>query len=153
MPKLPETPLVLDDSCCHPILGGGLGPAAYRVLGDLAGLTQFGCHIEELPPGSRSSYRHWHTCEDEAVYMLSGQVVLTEDSETFLHQGDFAAWPAGHLVGHCLENRSDHPARYLTIGTRRTTDTIHYPDGDVIAEKDGPARRWFHTDKTPRVAN
>lgn len=149
MPKLPEVPMVLEDSYHHPIAGGGLGPYSYRVLGEAGGLTQFGCHIEELPPGSHSSHRHWHKNEDELVYILSGEVVLVEDTETTLRAGDVATWPVGHPVGHCLINRSNAPAQYLVVGTRAQTDVIHYSDHDLITHKDGSARRNMHRDGRP----
>ncbi len=38
-----------------------LGPYRAELISDSAGLTQFGAFIEELPPGSSSSYSHWHT--------------------------------------------------------------------------------------------
>lgn len=151
MPRIPMPPLSQDTSFTHPVLGASLGPYAYAELGDPGGLTQFGVHLEVLPPGSRSSFRHWHETEDELVYMLSGTVILIEDDETPMHPGDVAAWPAGHPVGHCLENRSDTEARYLTVGTRRTIDRIHYPDHDLITEKDGPARRYLHADGRERA--
>jgi uncharacterized cupin superfamily protein len=133
----------------HPILGGGLGPYRHSVLGDAGGLSQFGVHLEELPPGSRSSFRHWHETEDEMILMLSGEVVLVEDDETPLGAGEAACWPAGSATGHQLANRSDRPALYLTIGTRHRADVIHYPDHDLITHKDGPARRYLHRDGTP----
>lgn len=139
------------DDYCHPILGGGLGDYRYRLLGDPGGLSQFGAHVEELPPGARSSFRHWHEAEDEFIYLLSGHLVLIEDSETPLAPGDCAAWPAGAAIGHCLANRSTLPARYLVIGTRRQTDIIHYPDHDLITYKDGPHRRYTRADGRPRV--
>ena len=49
-------------------------------LGDVAGLTQFGVNQLRLPPGTWSSQRHWHTREDEFVYVLSGEVVLVTDA-------------------------------------------------------------------------
>lgn len=149
MPKLPDTPMQREDAYAHPVLGGGLGPYSWRGLGEAGGLTQFGCHLEELPPGSRSSFRHWHEAEDELVYMLTGEVVLIEDQETTLGPGDVAAWPKGHPVGHCLENRGTIPARYLVVGTRQATDIIHYPDHDLITHKDGTARRYTHADGRP----
>ena len=33
------------------------GPYFEMPLGDLVGLTQYGVHLERLPPGSRSSHR------------------------------------------------------------------------------------------------
>ena len=51
-----------------------------RRLGDAAGLTQFGVNLLELSPGAWSSQRHWHTEEDEFVYVLEGEVVLVTDA-------------------------------------------------------------------------
>src|SRR5262249_49774988 len=47
-----------------------------RKLGDAAGLTQFGVNLLVLPPGAWSSQRHWHTEQDEFVYVLEGEVTL-----------------------------------------------------------------------------
>jgi len=137
------------DNPAHPVLGTGPGAYRYQLLSDPGGLTQFGAFLEELPPGSRSGHRHWHEEEDEMVVMLSGEAVLVEDTETPLLAGDVAAWPAGHPVGHRLDNRSADPVRYLVIGTRRTQDRIHYTDHDLITEKDGATRRYLHRDGTP----
>ena len=134
----------------HPILGGGMGDYAYQLLSDQGGLTQFGAFIEILPPTSRSGFRHWHEGEDEMVLMLAGEVVLVEDCETLLRQGDAACWPAGQTIGHCLHNRSSVEARYLVVGTRRQQDVIHYPDHDLVSHKDGTARAWFYADGRPR---
>lgn len=136
----------------HPVLGATLGPYAHQIIGNAGGLTQFGVHIETLPPGSRSSFRHWHETEDEMVLVLDGEVVLVEETETLLRAGDAACWPAGDPVGHCLENRSGRDARYLVVGTRAARDIIHYPDDDLIAVKDGTARRYMHADGRPRGA-
>ena len=134
----------------HPILHAVLGPYSHVRLSDAGGLTQFGAHLEQLPPGSDSSFRHWHETEDELVYILSGTPTLIEDSTTLLQPGDMVCWPAGQPVGHCLVNRSDIPALYLTIGTRLPRDRIHYPDHDLISEKTGTARRNLHADGRER---
>lgn len=148
--KLPTQPVQETKGYAHPVLGGGLGDYAYQLLSDPGGLTQFGAFIEILPPGARSSFRHWHEAEDEMVMMLAGDVVLIEDQETPLRAGDVACWPAGLAVGHCLENRSTTEARYLVIGTRANRDVIHYPDHDLVTRRDGPSRRYFHADGQER---
>ena len=74
MTKLTIPALTMETAYTHPIMGNGLGPYSHAVLGDLGGLTQFGVHIEVLPPGSRSSFRHWHETEDEMILMISGEV-------------------------------------------------------------------------------
>lgn len=133
----------------HPISGQDDGPYAGLALGDAVGLTQFGVHLERLPPGSRSSHRHWHETEDEFVYMLSGELVLIEDEETLLRAGEAAGWSAGQPVAHCLENRSGHDAVLLVVGTRSTTGVVHYPDHDLILHHDGDRRTYTRPDGTP----
>jgi uncharacterized cupin superfamily protein len=127
----------------HPILGGGLGDYDYHLLSDPGGLTQFGCFVEILPPGSRSAFRHWHEAEDEMVHVLDGHPTLIEDQETALQPGDTLAWARGAGPAHCLQNRTDRPARYLVAGTRLQQDRIHHPDHGLITEKDGTARRYL----------
>ena len=79
-----------------------------RKLGDAAGLTQFGVNLLRLPPGAWSSQRHWHTKQDEFVYVLSGEVVLvTDERRGMLMAGDCAGFKAGDPNGHHLQNRGD----------------------------------------------
>ena len=54
------------------------GAARTLWISEPGGLTQFGALIEVLPPGSRSSLKHWHSAEDEMVYVLDGEVTLIE---------------------------------------------------------------------------
>ncbi|MEE4302165.1 MAG: cupin domain-containing protein [Pseudomonadales bacterium] len=90
--------------------------------------------IETLPPGSRSSIKHWHAEEDELVLALEGEVTLVEGAESHvLYPGDAATFRAGVPAGHCLENRSTEPCRYLVVGTRAAQEVATYPDHDRIA--------------------
>lgn len=117
-------------------------------LGDAGGLADFGVNLTRLPPGNWSSQRHWHSHEDEFVYVLEGEVVLIEDDgETTLRSGDCAAFPKGRGNGHHLINRSDRTATYLEIGSRRTEDLTTCSDVDMMsANSDG---RFTHKDGTP----
>lgn len=148
MPKVRIPPMTAA-SGYDAVAGVDLGPYAEASLGDAAGLTQFGMRIETLPPGSRSSLRHWHEHEDELVYVLAGELVLIEDTETSLRAGEAAAWKAGSAVGHCLANRGVADATYLVIGTRALCDTVHYPDDNLVFIKDGPSRSFTRGDGTP----
>jgi uncharacterized cupin superfamily protein len=106
-------------------------------LGDLFGLDQFGVNVVTLPPGVWSSQRHWHTTEDEFVYILEGEVVLVDDDgDHVLTQGMCAGFKANTGNGHCLQNRSDKPATYLEVGTRAKTDHVTYSDVDMMAVKE-----------------
>jgi uncharacterized cupin superfamily protein len=131
------------------ISGEDHGPYAEIVLGDGAGLGQFGVRMERLAPGSRSSVRHWHENEDEFVFVVSGQLVLVEDAETVLNAGDAAGWSAGTPIAHCLENRSADPATILIVGTRAPEETIHYPDHDAVLHRDATGVRLTTPDGSP----
>jgi uncharacterized cupin superfamily protein len=118
-------------------------------LGDAAGLSQFGVNLLRLPPGAWSSQRHWHTREDEFVYVLSGEVVLvTDHGEEVLRVGDAAGFPAGDTNGHCLQNRSNADARVLEIGTRVPGETAYYSDIDMVAKSDGNRGVYTRRDGT-----
>ena len=101
-------------------------PCAQRLrrrLGDAGGLSDFGVNMLTLPPGAWSSQRHWHSKEDEFVYVLSGEVVLVDDNgEQVLRAGDCAAFPKGDKNGHHLINKSKADAVCLEVGTRSTDD-------------------------------
>jgi uncharacterized cupin superfamily protein len=119
-------------------------------LGDPAALTQFGVNLLRLPPGAWSSQRHWHTGEDEFVYVLSGEVVLVSDAgEEVLRAGDCAGFPANDRDGHCLQNRSGQDAAVLEIGSRVTGSVAYYPDIDMVAPAGGKPTAYTHRDGTP----
>jgi uncharacterized cupin superfamily protein len=126
-------------------------PCAERVrqrLGDAGGLTDFGANLTRLPPGNWSSQRHWHSHEDEFVYVLEGEVTLIEDNaETVLRAGECAAFPKGTGNGHHLINRSNAMAIYLEVGSRHPDDLTSCSDIDMMsANADG---RFIHKDGTP----
>ena len=107
-----------------------------RALGDAAGLTRLGVNLVQLAPGAWSAQRHWHSHEDEFVYVLEGEVTLVTDAgEQVLGPGMAAGFPAGAEDGHCLINRGDGVAVYLEVGDRSPEDRLRYPDIDLIAEK------------------
>lgn len=149
MPKLDVTLWRERPGGVNRLSGQNDGPFAELVLGEQAGLSQFGVRLERLPPGSRSSHRHWHETEDELLYVLAGELVLVEDEESVLRAGDAAAWAAGEPVGHCLENRSGEDAAYLVVGTRASKGAVHYPDHDVVMYHDGEERRFARADGSP----
>src|SRR6185369_12998616 len=119
-------------------------------LGNVAGLTQFGVNLTRIKPGAASALRHWHENEDEFVYILEGELVLVEDEgETVLKPGDCAGFKANVPNGHHLVNRSNRDALYLEIGTRAASERAHYPDVDLLFERDGKSVKVLHKDGTP----
>lgn len=122
-----------------------MGDRVKQRLGEACGLTKMGVNLVTLPPGGQSALRHWHTLEDEFVYILSGEVVLvTEQGEQTLTAGMCAGYPAGTRDGHHFVNRSGAPARYLEVGNRIPGDNAFYPDDDLV---------WVHVDGEARAAH
>ena len=99
----------------------------------------------------RSSQRHWHSHEDEFVYVLAGVVTLvSEAGEEVLRSGDAAGFRAGAADGHSLQNRSAADALVLEIGSRaEAQDLTTYPDIDLLAPAGGKPATFTHRDGTP----
>jgi uncharacterized cupin superfamily protein len=116
-------------------------------LGDAAGLTQFGVNFCTLPPGAWSSQRHWHSSEEELIYVVSGEVVLvTDEGEEVLRAGDAAGFKAGDQNGHTFQNRSEVDVVLLEMGSRIPGDVATYSDIDM---KTIPGGGYAHKDGKP----
>lgn len=148
-------PVAIDATSVTPLTGTGY-PEPFRMavagrekrrLGDAFGLSNFGVNLVRLPPGVMSSMRHWHSKQDEFVYMLEGELVLITDAgEQILRPGMIAGFPAGRADGHHLVNRSAHDALYLEVGDRSAGDEATYPDIDMQA-KQQPDGKWVYMRK------
>ncbi|BAZ30289.1 cupin domain-containing protein [Cylindrospermum sp. NIES-4074] len=122
-----------------------------QALGNAAGLKNFGVNLVTLAPGSCSALRHWHTKQDEFIYVISGEVTLITDAgEQIFQPGMMAGFPAGEPDGHHLVNRSHAVVVYLEIGDRTPDDEGNYPDDDLIAKLGSDGNYIFlHKDGTP----
>jgi uncharacterized cupin superfamily protein len=148
-------PPVLDSAAVAEVRGSGypepfrtrMGERVKRRLGNAFGLTHFGVNLVTLGPGGQSALRHWHTHEDEFVYVLSGEVTLVTDAgEQILRAGMCAGYPAGTPDGHHMINRGTVPATYLEVGDRVEADTAHYPDDDLMYSGVGADVQYVHKD-------
>ncbi len=107
-------------------------PREKRQLGNALGLSRIGINQTTLPPGKESSMRHWHSHDEEFVYVLAGEVVLITDAgEQTLTAGMCAGFPLGTSDGHQLVNRSSQTAVYLEVSNRDAEDRAFYPDVDL----------------------
>ena len=121
-----------------------------RALGDATGLRNFGVNLVHLEPGAASALRHWHTREDEFIYVLEGEITLVTDAgPQVLRPGVCAGFPAGKADAHHLVNRTQQVAVYLEVGDRLPGDEAYYSDFDMTA-RGGMARYEFqHVDGSP----
>ena len=107
-------------------------PRETRALGTALGLTKLGINLTVLPPGKESSLRHFHTHEDEFVFLLEGELVLRSDeSEQVLTAGMCAGFAGGIASAHQFVNRGQASAIYLELSNRDRADRAEYPDDDL----------------------
>ncbi len=154
----PPKPPALDPDTVQPRIGSSypepfakaVAGREKRALGDAVGLKNFGVNLVRLPPGAVSSQRHWHSRQDEFVYVVDGELTLvTESGEQILGPGMAAGFPAGVRDGHHLINRSQSDAHYLEVGDRGEDDDVDYPDIDMLRRDLDGKGRFIHKDGTP----
>src|SRR5882672_8271551 len=129
-------------------------PREKRALGDALGLKTIGINQTVLPAGKESSMRHWHTREEEFIYVLDGEAVLRTDAgEQVLTAGMCAGFPASvdgkSGDGHHLINRGTRPAVYLESSNRDPADGAFYPDVDLRYHGAAAAVRFTRKDGSP----
>jgi uncharacterized cupin superfamily protein len=153
MGKIDRTAVAPQTGCRYPAqFAAPCKQRRWYKLADAAGLHQFGANLLQLDPGVWSSQRHWHTHEDEFIYVLSGEVLLVTDAgEQILRAGDCAGFKAGLRDGHCLRNASAKMAEILVVGSRIDADSGEYSDIDM---KFAPGRysgavAYLHKDGKP----
>jgi uncharacterized cupin superfamily protein len=111
-----------------------------RALGDFFGLKDFGVNLLILEPGAWSSQRHWHSHEDELVYVLEGTpTLITDEGDTDLRPGCATGFRAGVADGHHIVNMGETPAKLIVVGSRKVEDDAFYSDIDmqILRRADG----------------
>jgi len=129
--------------------------APKRAIGRAAGLQQVGIHLVRVVPGTRTSYPHAESTEEEFVYVLEGEVDAWIDGE--LHRmkaGDFAAFPSGTGICHTFINDGERDALLLAGGEAdKASDRLYYPQNPE-RRSDMPWSRWWDdVPKRPRGAH
>lgn len=95
--------------------------------------SELGCSLYELLPEGESWPYHYHTANEEAVYVLEGEGILRhEDGEDSLVAGDFVTLPADESGGHQIVNEKDEPFRYLAFSTMNEPDVTVYPEMEKV---------------------
>jgi uncharacterized cupin superfamily protein len=111
------------------------GEATFRrkQLAEATDGEEIGCSLYELPPGNRSWPYHYHTANEEALYVLGGEGAVRLDGETApLSTGDYVALPADERGAHRVVNDGDEPLRYLAVSTMNEPDVTFYPDREML---------------------
>lgn len=121
-----------------------------RSLGEFGRSERVGVVMEEVMPGRWSSTFHWHTLEEEHVWVLEGTGVMRIGArEVPVRAGSYVVFPPGGKVAHATRNSGKKPLKIVVIGTREPGDVCVYPDsGKVLVRGLGqvgrlaPASYW-----------
>lgn len=111
------------------------GDREYRrvQLGHAAGSEKLGCSLYEVPPGKKAWPYHFHTGNEEAMYVLAGEATIrTPEGGQTAPAGSYAAFPTGEDGTHEVRNEGDEPLRYLAVSTMRDPDVMGYPDSEKV---------------------
>jgi uncharacterized cupin superfamily protein len=92
----------------------------WKKLGDAAGLTQVGVNLVTLKPGVWSSQRHWHSHEEEFVWVLEGELVMVTDAGEEIVSATATICRTAQIVTLCFSSWA-HAA--MTIGASTLTST------------------------------
>ncbi|WP_224447535.1 cupin domain-containing protein [Haloprofundus salilacus] len=112
----------------------------WKRLGRLADGDRLGCTLEELLPGHDPLPYHYHTANEEAMYVLDGCGTLRTPAGKFdIGAGDYVSFPVGEEGAHTVENASDVPFRYLVVSTMVDPDVVVYPDEGTLCVNVGAA--------------
>ena len=115
--------------------GGG-----WKRIAEEAGGTRLGCTFEEIAPGGRPSEYHYHTANEEALFVVEGNGTLrTPAGETEIESGDYVSFPVGKSGCHAVENTSSEPFQCLFFSTMDEPDIVVYPDSGKLHVNGGPA--------------
>jgi len=118
--------------------------APARHIGRAAGLLQIGIVLVRVPPGTRTSYPHAESSEEEFVYVIEGEIDARIDGEVHrMKPGDFAAFPSGTGICHTFINDGDRDALLLSGGEAdKSHNRITYPQNPG-RRNDMPGSRWW----------
>jgi uncharacterized cupin superfamily protein len=126
------------------------GTVRTQRIGDAGGITQFGASLQTLEPGTRTSLVHWHERTDEMLFVVSGEVTVTEGGDDYtLTVGDAACWSANDPTPHTVSNRSNAVCSFFIVGTRVEHDVTHYTEiGETLISA---GKQWSIVDQDANV--
>jgi len=124
--------------------------ATRKNLGAVTPSRALGCMWHEVDPGRSAYPRHFHTANEEALFILDGTGTLHVGDRTVpVGAGDFVSFPVGPEHAHRLENTGTAPLRYLGISTMHDVEIVGYPDSKKIGAMAAPSLRAAFTGGGP----
>jgi len=119
--------------------GTKFGYTAKR-LGRETGATRIGCTHYVVPPGRTAYPLHFHSLNDEAIFVIAGAGTLRiGDERVAVRAGDWLTLATGPSNAHQLINTGTAPLEYLCMSTLGSAEVVGYPDSKKFAATSGPS--------------
>jgi uncharacterized cupin superfamily protein len=100
-----------------------------RRLGPQVGAKSIGTSYIEIAPGRQAFPHHFHTANEEAVFIIEGTGILRiGKDEVQIVAGDYISFPVGPDHAHSIRNESGAPLKMLAISTLHPVEIVGYPD-------------------------
>lgn len=128
------------DALAERNLGRAFGIQASRA----GGATAVMVNRDRLPPGGATSPLHWHSANEELVFVLSGAATLRQlrgstdgkapdfeganEERVALQVGDIVHFGPKRPVAHQILNESDDDVLLLVVGTDSRRDVCVFPE-------------------------
>jgi uncharacterized cupin superfamily protein len=112
-----------------------------KQLGAPADGEMLGTSLYEVPPGKTTWLPHYHTGNEEAIFVLDGEgtVALGPDDEAFaLSAGTYVTLPVGEAGKHEIR-AGNETLRFLMVSTMNDPDITVYPDHGKVGLYAGSA--------------
>lgn len=113
---------------------------AFRPLAEPAGGRAIGGSFHEIPPGRTAFPYHWHSVNEEAMFVVEGEGTLRVGGERVpIRAGDWVSFPIGPDTAHQVINTGTAPLRLLGLSTKSTGEVVGYPDSGKFGASGLPA--------------
>ena len=124
-----------------------------RRLGPHVGAKSIGSSFIEVPPGRQAFPHHFHTANEEAIFVVEGQgLVRIGGEEVAVQAGDYISYPVGPDHAHSIRNNAAAPLKILCISTLLPVEVVGYPDSKKTAAMAmADASKGFLSGATPWV--
>lgn len=105
-----------------------------KKLGEAAGAEDLGVSRYSVPAGKRLWHRHYHTANEEGLYVLSGGGTIAlgpDQDEVDLSPGTYVTLPPDERGDHEIR-AGDDGLEILMVSTMEEPDVLVYPDEDMV---------------------
>lgn len=102
-------------------------------LSQAVGGEKLGCSLYILSPGLQSWPYHYHTANEEAIFVLSGRgTIQIAGGEEEIQKGDYVSFPAGDDGAHQIFNSGDAELTYLCFSSMIEPEVAIYPESNMV---------------------